>query len=120
MASRENERKRREWAERLVRSRAGGLTVAQFVASGWIPRHSVLQRIVTQVMLAVIPRVAYMKRLVQQDHAVGIDDTSCRLLLPRTAPVVIRGDLKSQRLAEKVAEAKAKGDSSLIAKMLAF
>ena len=30
MASRENERKRREWAERLVRYRAGGLTVAGF------------------------------------------------------------------------------------------
>ena len=32
MASRENERKRREWAERLVRYRAGGLTVAGFCA----------------------------------------------------------------------------------------
>jgi hypothetical protein len=83
MASRENERKRREWAERLVRSRAGGLTVARFVASGWILSRSVFQRIVTQVVLVVTPLVAYMKRLVQQDHAVGIDDTSCRLLLPR-------------------------------------
>ena len=32
MASRENERKRREWVERLVRYRAGGLTVAGFCA----------------------------------------------------------------------------------------
>jgi hypothetical protein len=32
MASRENERKRREWTERLVRYRAGGLTVARFCA----------------------------------------------------------------------------------------
>ena len=32
MASRENERKRREWAERLVRYRADGLTVAGFCA----------------------------------------------------------------------------------------
>jgi hypothetical protein len=30
MASRENERRRREWTERLVRYRAGGLTVARF------------------------------------------------------------------------------------------
>ena len=32
MASRENERKRREWTERLVRFRACGLTVARFCA----------------------------------------------------------------------------------------
>lgn len=74
----------------------------------------------TQVVFVVTPLVAYMKRLVQQDHAIGIDDTSCRLLLPRTVPVVIRGDLKSQRLAEKVAEANAKENSSLLAKMWAF
>ena len=91
-----------------------------FAGSGWIPSRSTLLNIVTQVVFVVTPLVAYMKRLVQQDDAVGIDDTSCRLLMPRTAPVVIRGDLKSQRLAEKVAEAKAKGDTSLLAKMWAY
>ena len=33
---------------------------------------------------------------------------------------MIPGDLKSQRLAEKVAEAQAKGDTSLLAKMWAY
>ena len=42
-------------------------------------------------------------RFVQQDVGVGIDDTGCRMLLPRT-PFVVPGDAKSQRLAEKVAK----------------
>ncbi len=39
MASRENERKRREWTERLVRYRAGGLTVARFCAQKRVSVH---------------------------------------------------------------------------------
>jgi hypothetical protein len=61
-----------------------------------------------------------MTQLVQQDMAVGLDDTGCRMLLPKTPPVVIPGDAKSQRLAEKVAEARAKGESSLLAKMWVY
>ena len=41
-----------------------------------------------------------MTGLVQQDIGVGLDDTKCRMLLPRDPPQVISGDLKSQRLAE--------------------
>jgi transposase len=51
---------------------------------------------------------------------VGIDDTSCRMLLPKVPPQAVAGDPKSRRLAEKVAEARAKGDSSLLAKMWAY
>ena len=46
--------------------------------------------------------------------------TGCRMLLPRDPPLVIPGDAKSLRLAEKIAEARAKGDSSLLAKMWAY
>ena len=42
------------------------------------------------------------------------------MLLPRDPPLVIPGDLKSLRLAEKIAETRAKGDSSLLAKMWAY
>jgi transposase len=91
-----------------------------FAGSGWIPGRSTLLNLVSQVQFVITPFIAYMTRLVQQDVGVGIDDTSCRMLLPRTPPVAVAGDAKSKRLAEKVAEARAKGESSLLAKMWAY
>jgi transposase len=91
-----------------------------FAGSGWIPSRSTLLNIVSQVVFVVAPLVHYMTRRVQQDIGVGIDDTGCRMLLPRTPPAIIPGDAKSRRLVEKVAEAKAKGDSSLLAKLWAY
>jgi hypothetical protein len=61
-----------------------------------------------------------MKARVQNDACIGLDDTSCRMLMPRDEVVVVAGDLKSRRLAEKVAEAKAKKEQSLIGKMWAY
>lgn len=91
-----------------------------FAGSGWMPSRSTLLNLVSQVQFVIAPFIAYMTRLVQQDVGVGIDDTSCRMLLPRTPPIVVPGDAKSKRLAEKVAEARAKGESSLLAKMWAY
>ena len=91
-----------------------------FAGSGWTPSRSTLVNLVSQVDLVTLPLVEHMTRLVQQDMGVGIDDTGCRMLLPRVPPLVIPGDPKSLRLAEKVAEARAKGDSSLLAKMWAY
>ena len=91
-----------------------------FAGSGWIPSRSTLLNIVTQVVFVVAPLIETMKRLVQQDVGVGIDETSCRMLLPRTPPVEIPGDAKNRRLLEKLAEAQAKGDTSLLAKMWAY
>jgi transposase len=91
-----------------------------FAGSGWMPGRSTLVNLVSQVQFVIAPFIAYMTRLVQQDVAVGIDDTSCRMLLPKSTPAVVPGDDKSKRLAEKVAEARAKGDSSLLAKMWAY
>jgi transposase len=91
-----------------------------FAGSGWTPSRSTLLNIVSQVDFVIAPFIAYMTRCVQQDSGVGLDETSCRMLLPQTIPEVIPGDLKSQRLAEKVAEARAKGDKSLLAKMWVY
>jgi len=51
---------------------------------------------------------------------VGLDDTSCRLLIPKVLPVVTAGDLKTRRLLDKIAEARAKGEDSLLAKMWVY
>jgi transposase len=91
-----------------------------FAASGWTPSRSTLLNIVTQSAFVFLPLVNYMKYLVQRDYAVGLDETSCRLLFPKNAPSLIEGDLKSRRLADKIAEAKAKGERSLLAKMWVY
>lgn len=91
-----------------------------FAGSGWTPGRSTLLNIVSQVEFVIAPLIAFMTQRVQQDMGVGIDETSCRMLLPRTTPQAIPGDAKSQRLAEKVAEARAQGDDSLLAKMWGY
>jgi transposase len=91
-----------------------------FASSGWTPSRSTLLNIVSQVEFVISPFIAFMTRRVQQDIGVGLDETSCRMLLPRAIPAATAGDLKSQRLAEKVAEARAKGDRSLLAKMWVY
>ena len=91
-----------------------------FAGSGWTPSRSTLLNLINQADFVTQPLVAYMTRLVQEDIGVALDDTKCRMLLPRDPPRVIPGDLKSLRLVEKVAEALAKGESSLLAKMWAY
>jgi transposase len=91
-----------------------------FASSGWTPSRSTLLNIVSQVEFVISPFIAFMTQRVQQDIGVGLDETSCRMLLPAVIPTAIAGDLKSQRLAEKVAEARAKGDRSLLAKMWVY
>jgi transposase len=91
-----------------------------FAGSGWTPGRSTLLNIVSQVEFVISPFIEFMTQLVQNDIGVGLDETSCRMLLPQITPVAIPGDLKSQRFAEKVAEARAKGDDSLLAKMWVY
>lgn len=91
-----------------------------FAGSGWTPARSTLLNLVASVAFVVVPLVEFMKRRVQLDIGVGIDDTSCRMLLPQEVPVLIEGDAKSKRLLEKFNEARAAGNSSLIAKMWVY
>lgn len=91
-----------------------------FASSGWTPSRSTLLNLVTQAQFVTRPLVDYMTSLVQQDIGIGLDETSCRMLLPRDIPKVIPGDAKSLRLAEKVAEARAAGKKSLLGKMWVY
>lgn len=92
----------------------------QFASSGWTPSRSTLLNLIAAVQFVVEPLVSYMTELVKQDVGVGLDDTSCRMLLPKGIPKVIPGDAKSARLAEKVAAARKAGKKSLLAKMWAY
>lgn len=91
-----------------------------FAASGWTPSRSTLLNTLRQVDFVTIPFVAFMLSKLQADFAVGIDESSCRMLMPTERPEVKLGDLKAQRLAEKFDEAKAKGQDSILGKMWAY
>ena len=91
-----------------------------FASSGWTPSRSTLLNLISQSQFVMQPLVQYMTKLVQQDLGIGLDETSCRMLLPKDIPKVIPGDAKSKRLAEKVAEARRKGQKSLLGKMWAY
>lgn len=91
-----------------------------FAACGWTPHRSTLLNLVEATAFAVDPLLDLMKRRVQDDIGVGIDDTSCRMLLPRVDPKLDPSDPKSVRLAEKLGEVRAKGDNSFLAKMWVY
>jgi transposase len=91
-----------------------------FAGSGWIPARSTLLNIVMSVAFVIEPFIRYMTQQVQQDIGVGIDDTKCRMLLPKDVPPIIEGDAKSRRIAEKIKEAKGKKETSLLAKIWVY
>lgn len=91
-----------------------------FAGSGWTPSRSTLLNLVDRVEFVVSPLVEHMTNRVRQDIGVGLDDTSCRLLIPKTAAPIVGGDPKSRRLAQRIAEARAKGQDSLLASMWAY
>lgn len=91
-----------------------------FAGSGWTPSRSTLDNILNGLEFVIDPLVSYLWKQVLLDEAVGLDDTSVTLLMPSTIPEVEGDDLKSQRLAEKMREARQKGEASLRAKMWVY
>jgi transposase len=91
-----------------------------FAASGWTPSRSTLQNLLEQVDFAMLGLVMFMTKLVQKDSAVGLDESSCRMLIPKEIPEATPGDLKTKRLIEKIKEARADGFDSLLGKMWAY
>lgn len=91
-----------------------------FAGSGWTPARSTLLNIIASACFVISPMMEFMKRRVQSDIGVGIDDTSCRMLLPQVDPAMIEGDSKNKRLIEKVREARQSGSTSLLAKMWVY
>lgn len=91
-----------------------------FASSGWTPSRSTLQNIITQSAFVLEPLHENIKRLVKQDIGVGIDDTGCRLLLPKEMPAEIVGDQKNMRLRERLEKAIANNEKSISAKMWVY
>jgi len=91
-----------------------------FAASGWTPSRSTLQNLLEQVDFALLGLVMFMTKMVQKDSVVGLDESSCRMLMHKETPEAKPGDLKTKRLLEKIKEARADGADSLLGKMWAY
>ena len=89
-----------------------------FAGSGWQPSRSTLLNLLTQVCFVLEPLFHHLKKRVQHDSVVGIDDTTCRMLISNHSTEV-PGD-KGRRLQEKIAEAQAKGQDSILARMWVY
>jgi len=91
-----------------------------FSSSGWTPSRSTLDYMMDLMSEAVEELPKLMSRRVLSSQCIGMDDTGVKLIMPKEIPEVVEGDLRTQRLIEKMLEAKKDGKSSLDAKMWAY
>jgi transposase len=91
-----------------------------FAGSGWTPSRSTLDNIVNEMDFVLEPLADYLRAQTLTDEAIGIDDTHVKLLMPKEIPQVSSDDAKACRLAEKMVEAREKGEASLSAKMWVY
>jgi len=73
-----------------------------------------------QVDEATGPLIDLMTACVRQSLYIGLDDTNEKLIMPSEIPMPVEGDLRKQRLIEKMFEARGEGKESLDAKMWAY
>jgi transposase len=102
-----------------------------FAVSGWTPSRSTLLNLIRQSAFVFEPLVSHLTRLVKADEAVGLDESSCRMLLPPdlteeerqsdSQPIVSKPLApKAKRLEEKIKEARGAGQDSILGKMWAY
>jgi hypothetical protein len=63
------------------------------------------------------PLIAYFRELIMASGALGTDDTTVTLLLPKNLPPPVEGDAKQARIQEAFQAAMNKGERSVTARM---
>ena len=91
-----------------------------FAGSGWTPSRSTLLNLLVASAFVIRPLAAYFRQLVLASGALGTDDTTVTLLLPKNLPPLIEGDAKSARIHEVFQAAMNKGEPSVTARMWAY
>ena len=91
-----------------------------FSASGWTPSRSTIDYQTDLAAEAIEELPKLMIRRLIAGRYVGMDDTNVTLIMPREIPEVNQECSRTQRLIEKMQEAKRKGEKSLAAKMWAY
>jgi transposase len=91
-----------------------------FAGSGWTPRRSTLLNLLVASAFVIRPLAAYFRQLVLAGGALGTDDTTVTLLLPKNLPPLIEGDAKQARIHDVFQRAMNKGEPSVTARMWAY
>ena len=76
-----------------------------FAGNGWTPSRSTLDYTQDLLMEAVEELPKLMIRRVLKSRCIGMDDTGVTLIMPKEIPEVVQGDLRTQRLIEKMLQA---------------
>lgn len=91
-----------------------------FAGSGWSPGRSTLLNILTECSFVIEPLLGFFKQTLQQDPAIGCDDTGVTLLYPKTVPTFDLEDPKARRIHEVFSKALKDEKPSIRAKMWAY
>jgi transposase len=92
----------------------------QFAGSGWIPSRSTLLNVLAASAFVIRPLVEYFRQIVLASGIVGTDDTTVTLLVGKSAPKPIPGDVRSERAYAMLCEALARGEPSITARLWAY
>jgi transposase len=91
-----------------------------FAGSGWTPSRSTLMNLLGASAFVFQPLSEYLRRRLLASGGLGCDDTYLTLIVPPVAPPVDPANPRSQRIHEVLAEAIAKGQPSVKARMWAY
>jgi transposase len=93
-----------------------------FGSSGWTPSRSTLDYLASLAYEAAQPLLEAMQARLMASKCLGLDDTHVKLIMPKEIPDLSKKeqDPITQRLIEKMAEAKKEGKDSLDAKMWGY
>ncbi|MCI0404176.1 MAG: IS66 family transposase [Acidobacteria bacterium] len=91
-----------------------------FAGCGWTPSRSTLLNLLEASAGVTRPLMDYFKQSVLASGVLGTDDTRTTLLVPKSIPPPLAGDLKSQRIHEVFQEALREKKPSVSARMWAY
>lgn len=91
-----------------------------FAGCGWTPCRSTLLNLLVASAVVLRPLIEYFRQVVIDSGVLSTDDTRVTLLLPKTIPPAVPGDLKSQRIHEVFQEALVQKKPSVSARMWAY
>jgi transposase len=91
-----------------------------FAGSGWTPSRSTLLNILIAAELVLRPLADYYRQWVLGSGAIGCDETTVTLIVPKALPELDTDDARSRRMLEVLRQAQEKGEPSITARMWAY
>ena len=91
-----------------------------FASCGWTPSRSTLLNVLKAAARLIRPLVAHLREVVRAGPIIGTDDTTVTLVVKDTPPPLDPDDPKAARAREVIAEAQAKLQGSITARMWVY